>query len=79
VRLIWAVEFVVDQPAARNPGVFKMELLTLMRRSPTPSLIAVRYEVRNCQIVKLERKRISDPTVQCHGRCGELWQTYSSF
>lgn len=42
-----------DQPAARKPGVLRTELLTLMRRSPIPSLIVERYDVRNCQIVKL--------------------------
>lgn len=43
----------VDQPAARKPGVFRTESLTLISRSPIPSLIVERYEERNCQIVKL--------------------------
>ena len=42
-----------DQPAARKFGSFKMLLSTLMRRSPMPSLILFRYEVRNCHMRKL--------------------------
>ena len=42
-----------DHPAARKPGVLRTELFMLMRRSPIPSLIVERYEVRSCQIVKL--------------------------
>jgi hypothetical protein len=43
VRFTWAL-FVdaVDQPAARNPGVLRTELLTLIKRSPIPSLIVER-------------------------------------
>ena len=44
-----------DHPAARKPGVFKIELLMLMRRSPMPSLIFARYEVLRYQIAKLTR------------------------
>jgi len=60
VRLMLAVADCVpgfvdaeDQPAARKPGVLRTELFILMRRSPIPSLIVDRYEVRSCQIVKL--------------------------
>lgn len=60
VRLMFAVADCVlgfvgaeDQPAARKPGVLRMELLTLMRRSPIPSLIVDRYDVRSRQIAKL--------------------------
>lgn len=60
MRLIFAVADCVlgfvgaeDQPAARKPDVLRTELLTLIRRSPMPSLIVDRYEVRSCQIVKL--------------------------
>lgn len=42
-----------NHPAARKPGVLRTELFTLISRSPTPSLIVDRYEVRNCQMVKL--------------------------
>jgi hypothetical protein len=56
--LSWAVVVALadvgTQPAARKPGVFSIELLTFMRRSPIPSLIEERYDVRSCQIVKLE-------------------------
>lgn len=49
------LEFAVadDHPAARKPGRFRTELLTLISRSPMPSLIVERYDERNCQIVKL--------------------------
>lgn len=43
----------VDQPAARNPGVLRTESLTVIKRSPIPSLIVDKYEDRSCQIVKL--------------------------
>jgi hypothetical protein len=52
---LWVLGYaeVVDQPAARKPGVFRTESLTVMSRSPIPSLIVERYEERNCQIAKL--------------------------
>lgn len=43
-----------DHPARRKPGLFRTEELTVMRRSPTPSLIVERYAVRSCQMRKLE-------------------------
>jgi hypothetical protein len=42
-----------DQPAARKPGVLRIELLTLIKRSPMPSLMVERYEERSCQMAKL--------------------------
>jgi hypothetical protein len=38
---LWALGFreADDQPAARNPGVLRTELFTLMSRSPIPSLM----------------------------------------
>lgn len=41
------------QPAARKAGLFRTDELTLMRRSPTPSLIVDRYAVRSWYITKL--------------------------
>lgn len=59
MRLIWPVVWALfvdaaDQPAARNPGALRTALLTLIRRSPIPSLIVERYDDRNCQMVKLD-------------------------
>lgn len=56
VVVVVAFADVGTQPAARKPGVFSIELLTLMRRSPMPSLMVERYDVRSCQIVKLEQR-----------------------
>ena len=55
VRLIWAAlgSAVADHPAERKQGELRIEELTLMSRSPTPSLIVARYEVRSCQMVNL--------------------------
>jgi hypothetical protein len=49
VRRMWAATFCApgfveadDQPAARNPGVLRTELFTLMSLSPIPSLMVDR-------------------------------------
>lgn len=51
VRLI--SDALADQPAARKAGLFRTDELTLIRRSPMPSLMLDRYEVRRYQIAKL--------------------------
>jgi hypothetical protein len=51
VRLI--SDALADQPAARKAGLLRTDELTLIKRSPMPSLILVRYEVRRNQIAKL--------------------------
>lgn len=43
----------MDQPAARNPGVFKTDELMFMSRSATPSFALARYDVRRYHIAKL--------------------------
>lgn len=74
-----------DQPAARKPGVLSTELFTLIRRSPIPSLMTERYEVRSCQIVKLEMCQRHSRVLDSQSSCSlyrEAWgvvSAYSSF
>lgn len=42
-----------DHPAARKLGSLRTLESTFMRRSPIPSLILVKYDVRSCHIRKL--------------------------
>jgi hypothetical protein len=60
------------QPAARNAGLFRTAELTLIRRSPTPSLIEERYAVRSWYRTKLRglaemRRGRAGPTLHSGG------------
>lgn len=44
-----------DHPAARKAGLLRTEELTLIKRSPMPSFMLDRYDVRRYQIAKLDR------------------------